>query len=149
MSDRDPYEVLGIPETATEGDVKRAYRKLVMEWHPDRHQVDEAAARAAADKIKEINIAFESVLREQHQGALPGWAASILNQWRSIAGLARSGQVPEALDALAELTRHLRDQVSEVRETAMKMTETMIETANRGRQVLADVSSIWAAITNK
>lgn len=149
MNERDPYEVLGVPETASEADIKRAYRKLVMQWHPDRHQGDADAAQVAANKIQEINIAFESVLREQHKGSLPGWAASILEQWRSIAGLARAGQVPEMLDALADLSRQLRDQVGEIRETAMRMTDTMIDTATRGKQVLADCSAVWAAVVGK
>jgi len=50
---RDYYEVLGISRDATEQDIKRAFRKLAMQWHPDRNKAPEAEA-----KFKEINEAY-------------------------------------------------------------------------------------------
>jgi molecular chaperone DnaJ len=40
----DPYEVLGLPADATLNEVKAAYHKLAMQYHPDRNPGDEAAA---------------------------------------------------------------------------------------------------------
>ena len=55
MSDkRDYYEVLSVSKTATPDEIKRAYRKLAMQYHPDRNKDEEAAAR-----FKEINEAYE------------------------------------------------------------------------------------------
>jgi len=55
MSDkRDYYELLSVSKTATPDEVKRAYRKLAMQYHPDRNKDEEAAAR-----FKEINEAYE------------------------------------------------------------------------------------------
>lgn len=55
---RDYYEVLGIPRTATGEDIRRAFRKLALDYHPDRnHKPD------AAERFKEINEAYE-VLRD-------------------------------------------------------------------------------------
>src|SRR5438552_251864 len=43
--EKDYYKVLGVPETATEKDIRRAYRKLAKEHHPDVHLTSEAACR--------------------------------------------------------------------------------------------------------
>ena len=56
---RDLYEVLGVGRTATADDLKKAYRKLAMQYHPDRN-----AAPDAAEKFKEVNFAYE-VLNDQ------------------------------------------------------------------------------------
>jgi len=51
----DYYKVLGIPKTASEGDIKEAYRKLVRKYHPDLNPNDKDAER----KFKEVNEANE------------------------------------------------------------------------------------------
>ena len=48
MSKRDYYEVLGVERGASGDDIKRAYRKLALKWHPDRHQPDQRAGDAQA-----------------------------------------------------------------------------------------------------
>jgi DnaJ-class molecular chaperone len=50
---RDYYEVLGVGKSATAEEIKRAYRKLALEWHPDRNK-----SAGAADTFKEINEAY-------------------------------------------------------------------------------------------
>ena len=50
----DLYEVLGVPRNGTEEEVRRAYRKLAMEWHPDRNK-----SKEAEDRFKEINEAYQ------------------------------------------------------------------------------------------
>jgi len=56
---RDYYEVLGISRDADEADVKKAYRRLAMECHPDRHNGD----KSAEEKFKEVSEAYD-VLRD-------------------------------------------------------------------------------------
>jgi molecular chaperone DnaJ len=53
-SQRDYYEVLGVPRSADANELKRSYRKLAMEYHPDRNP-----SADAAEKFKEINQAYE------------------------------------------------------------------------------------------
>ena len=52
---RDYYEVLGIDKSAAEADIKKAYRKLAKEYHPDLHPGD----KTAEAKFKELNEAYE------------------------------------------------------------------------------------------
>lgn len=51
----DYYNVLGIPKTASDDEIKKAYRKKAMEFHPDRHQ----GSKEFEQKFKEINEAYE------------------------------------------------------------------------------------------
>ena len=53
--DIDPYEVLGVPETASESEIKEAYRELALKYHPDRHPDDSEAA----ERFKEISHAYQ------------------------------------------------------------------------------------------
>jgi len=52
---RSPYDVLGVPRTATDDEVKKAYRKLARENHPDANQGD----AAAEERFKEIQSAYD------------------------------------------------------------------------------------------
>jgi DnaJ-class molecular chaperone len=54
---RDPYDVLGIDRSASAAEIKRAYRKLAKESHPDRHKGDVRAK----DRFAEINVAHEVI----------------------------------------------------------------------------------------
>ncbi len=55
-SKTDYYDILGVSKTASGDDIKKAYRKQAMEWHPDRHQSDKEAAEK---RFKEINEAYQ------------------------------------------------------------------------------------------
>ena len=59
VAKRDYYEVLGIDRGASPEVIKSAYRKLALQWHPDRHQGDDAAKAEAEKKFKQISEAHE------------------------------------------------------------------------------------------
>ena len=57
MAKRDFYEVLGLAKGASEDEIKKAYRKLAMKYHPDRNQGDKA--KEAEEQFKEVKEAYE------------------------------------------------------------------------------------------
>ena len=65
MSKRDYYKVLDVPRTAAEADIKKAYRRLAMKYHPDRNPGD----KEAEEKFKEAKEAYE-VLCEADKRAI-------------------------------------------------------------------------------
>ncbi len=54
----DPYKVLGVPTTATDDEVKKAYRRLAKRYHPDANPGD----RVAEQRMKEINAAYDQII---------------------------------------------------------------------------------------
>ncbi len=65
MSKRDYYKVLDVPKTATEAEIKKAYRRLAMKYHPDRNPGDSEAE----ERFKEAKEAYE-VLADQQKRAM-------------------------------------------------------------------------------
>ena len=63
----DPYSVLGVSATATDEEVKKAYRDLARKYHPDNYH-DNPLADLAQEKMKEINEAYDQVTKLRQQG---------------------------------------------------------------------------------
>ncbi len=62
MEDRDYYKILGVDKSASEKEIKRAYRKLALKYHPDRNPGDEKAE----EQFKLINEAY-AVLNDKEK----------------------------------------------------------------------------------
>jgi molecular chaperone DnaJ len=62
---RDYYEILGVSRQASKDEIKKAYRKLALQCHPDRHKGD----KQAEHKFKELNEAYETLKDEQKRSA--------------------------------------------------------------------------------
>ena len=62
MSEKDYYQVLGVDRNSTEAEIKKAYRKLAIKFHPDKNPGDSASE----EKFKEISAAFE-VLKDPNK----------------------------------------------------------------------------------
>ena len=72
---KDPYQVLGVPENASDAEIKRAYRELARKYHPDNYQ-NNPLADLAEEKMKEINAAYEEINKRRSDGYGPTTRAS-------------------------------------------------------------------------
>ncbi|MBI4153560.1 DnaJ domain-containing protein [Candidatus Woesebacteria bacterium] len=62
----DYYDILGVSKNATSDEIKKAYRKQALEWHPDRHKDEKEAAER---RFKEINEAYQILSDTQKRSA--------------------------------------------------------------------------------
>jgi curved DNA-binding protein CbpA len=97
MAKRDYYEVLGVNRDASEDDLKKAYRKLAMKWHPDRNPDNPKAE----EHFKEAKEAYEVLTDPQKRAAYDqfGHAGVDPSGWRRRRGIRRFRR---------RLRRHLR-----------------------------------------
>lgn len=65
---RDPYQVLGVSSTATDEEIKKAYRNLARKYHPDNYH-ENPLADLAQERMKEINEAYEAIQSQRKAGS--------------------------------------------------------------------------------
>lgn len=63
----DPYSILGVSSTASDDEIKRAYRELARKYHPDNYQ-NNPLADLAEEKMKEVNEAYDEINRMRSGG---------------------------------------------------------------------------------
>src|SRR5437868_14398812 len=87
---KDYYEILGVPRTASDAEIKKAFRKLAREFHPDVAK----NKKQAEEKFKEINEAYEVLgdppKRKKYDELGPNWSSGSEFRpppgWESFAG---------------------------------------------------------------
>jgi len=73
---KDYYQILGVSKTASADELKKAYRKLAMQYHPDKNKGD----KAAEEKFKEISNAYDVLSDEQKRAAYDRYGHDAFNQ---------------------------------------------------------------------
>ena len=71
----DPYQILGVSETASDEEVKRAYRELARKYHPDNYH-DNPLADLAQEKMKDINAAYEQITKMRSSAKSGGYSTA-------------------------------------------------------------------------
>lgn len=87
MAKRDYYEVLGVNRDASGDDIKKAYRKLAMKFHPDRNP-----GKDAEEKFKEVKEAYEVLSDDQKRAAYDRYGHAGVDPSAGAGGFGSSGQ---------------------------------------------------------
>lgn len=69
---KNPYDVLGIPQSSSDDEVKRAYRELSRKYHPDAN-VNNPLRDLAEEKFKEVQEAYDTIMKERENGGGYGY----------------------------------------------------------------------------
>ena len=96
-SKRDYYEVLGVERTATAEDIKKAYRKLAVKYHPDKNPGD----KEAEEKFKELGEAYEALSDPQTRSAYDQYGHSAFDPRRR--GFGHGGGFHDPFDIFREV----------------------------------------------
>ena len=97
-SKRDYYHVLGVERNATPEDVKKAYRKLAVKYHPDKNPGD----KSAEDKFKELGEAYEVLSNEEKRAAYDRYGHQAFSQGGGFGG-GGAGGMHDPFDVFREV----------------------------------------------
>lgn len=117
----DPYRVLGVSKGATNEEIKKAYRKLSRQYHPDAN-INNPNKDEAEVKFKEVQQAYEQIIKEREYGSsythetqrgFGGFGQENYRQesirMQAVQNYLNSGHFSEALHVLSEMTEAERD----------------------------------------
>lgn len=111
---KNPYEVLGVSENASDEEIKEAYRKLAKKYHPDRY-IDDGLKEMATEKMQQINEAYDAI-KDMRQGKGKtsygtgyGGTGNANSSFAEIRRMINNGQYSAAEEALDRVPQEKRD----------------------------------------
>ena len=109
---KDPYEVLGVSQNASEQEIKAAYRELAKKYHPDNYQ-NNPLSDLAQEKMREINEAYDQIVKERSGGASgaqrgAGGSGQTTSLYAQVRSLFMAGRIEDAHRLLDTVTGSLR-----------------------------------------
>ncbi len=105
----DPYKVLGIDSSASDDDVKKAYRELAKKYHPDNY-VNNPLKDLADEKMKEINEAYDRIVNDRKSGFNSSYSSSSRStSFSSVRQMIMNGNFFEAERVLDTTPQHSRN----------------------------------------
>ena len=100
MAKKDYYEILGVSKSATDDEIKKAYRKLALKYHPDRNPDDPSAE----EKFKELGEAYEVLSDADKRAAYDRFGHAAFEQGGTGGGgYAGGGGVQDPMDIFAQM----------------------------------------------
>ncbi|PKM93758.1 MAG: molecular chaperone DnaJ [Firmicutes bacterium HGW-Firmicutes-1] len=99
----DPYKVLGVTRSATNDEIKKAYRELSKKYHPDSY-VNNPLSELAEEKFKEVQAAYEQIIKETEggytQGSYSGSTGEESSEMNTVYSFLNARRYQEALNVL-------------------------------------------------
>lgn len=97
---KNPYEVLGVTQNATDDEIKAKYRELAKKYHPDNY-TDSPLADLAEEKMKEVNEAYDSIMEMRKNGTNSNsyngaYSNSGYSQYANVRSLIQQNRLDEA-----------------------------------------------------
>ncbi|MGI6094040.1 MAG: DnaJ domain-containing protein [Lachnospiraceae bacterium] len=106
---KNPYDVLGVSPSASDDEIKKAYRNLSRKYHPDVN-VNNPLADLAEEKFKEVQEAYDTIMREREQGG--GWSRDYRAGQQNYQNTYNGGQDPQLQEVYAMInSRRFQDAV--------------------------------------
>src|SRR5260370_22969782 len=144
MAKQDFYDILGVVKTANADELKKAYRKLAMQYHPDRNSGD----RGAEQKFKDLSEAYDVLKDDQKRAAYDrfGHAAFEQGGGRGPGDFGFSGGFADIFDEMfGDLMGGRRGQAGPHRGSDLRYNlEVSLEESFRGRQTTIRVPTLVA-----
>ncbi|MBR6772837.1 MAG: J domain-containing protein [Clostridia bacterium] len=108
----DPYKVLGVSPSASDDEIKQAYRALAKKYHPDNY-ANNPVADLAAEKMKEINAAYEKIQEMRKGGASSAdggasWGNTASTSYAAIRNQISYGNIDRAEEMLNAIPETMR-----------------------------------------